>query len=324
MERNKILRDLANMSQKKEWKVLSGGDWSDTDFEEKITIVTFDGRIMTARPKFLEKRPGWKIRGKWLSCAGSKIAFWWTNLGVIEPPAVYSELYVMDVDGSNLKKICDVSVGNFISWSPTGDKIAFTKFLGHTEGTQIPRRSGSLLVIDLRTNKISTIIDSGVFDITSQAWSPDGRKIVFTTVESREGIERADEIRIIDVNQKTIKTIGTGWQATWSPDGHWIAYQRHGLGDYYIFNPKNDAQDLLIKNKASLTGALIRRRGPVVGPLIWSPDSHYLLYERTIPFIDAEGNWPHIMHLESKREVKLPTPTLSDISPAGSWGGRTQ
>jgi Tol biopolymer transport system component len=85
-----------------------------------------------------------------------------------------AEIWVMDADGSNPRRLTDRRGPNlFRSWSPDGTKIAFASFDGSNADIYVMNADGS----DLRR-----LTDDAAHE-DQPAWSPDGRQIAFT----REG-----------------------------------------------------------------------------------------------------------------------------------------
>ncbi|MBS1585090.1 MAG: PD40 domain-containing protein [Bacteroidetes bacterium] len=158
-------------------------------------------------------------------------------------------IYIMDGDGSHEKFLIK---GNVPTVSPDGKYVAYI----------VPRKSdetGDIYVanIEKRTGKklASTL---GCFPI----WSPTGDQIAFEYF--KHGI---DEIYLVDCQGKNVKKlVGHARNATWSPDGRFIAFSRSSsdtTADYDIYT-------IELKNKK------IRRitNTPGIGEKFsaWSPD----------------------------------------------------
>ena len=68
------------------------------------------------------------------------------------------------------------------------------------------------------------------------SWSPDGKRIAFTSSEDRGNVEGEDrQIYVIDVNGKNLRRLSNNhfaeWEPSWSPDGKRIAFvSRAGWG----------------------------------------------------------------------------------------------
>jgi len=97
----------------------------------------------------------------------------------------------------------------------------------------LDRRRTHLYVFDVAAKSL-TQITSGDFDDDDPAWSPDGTRIAFTSNRSLPDPDRAynSDIWIVAADNKdkgarltqVTSNPGDDSQATWSPDGKWIAY----------------------------------------------------------------------------------------------------
>ena len=175
-------------------------------------------------------------------------------------------------------------------------------------------------MFDLTTRTQRMLIESGVGGgggLTSYAWSPDDRKIVY------EGID--DDILIYNLDTGQSRTLVAKGQAegfpTWSPSGEWIAYMGADR-NYYRIHPDGSGQELLLeKFKPGWWNLLSWEMwtNPVTdisGPLIWSPDSRYLLYGRNAGQVGLQ-TMLYVVDLNSRHHVRLGE--INDDSPLGSW-----
>jgi hypothetical protein len=123
---------------------------------------------------------------------GSKIAFVSTRDGLTD-----TELYVMNVDGSNPVRLTDDGLDDGMpDWSPDGQRIAFTKSQG--AGIHIINRDG--------TNLVSIVTFSAW-----PAWSPDGSKLAFIQNDASNNFRGAVFISNTDGTNKI--------KVTNNPDG---------------------------------------------------------------------------------------------------------
>ncbi len=86
------------------------------------------------------------------------------------------ELYVMNADGSNVRRIFTHSGWNDIdpAWSPDGRHIAFAS------GVYVGERTvHDIWLVDALTGAAGTIARHTTWDLRNPAWSPDGGTIVF-------------------------------------------------------------------------------------------------------------------------------------------------
>ena len=128
-------------------------------------------------------------------------------------------------------------------------------------------------------------------------WSPDGRQMAFSGL----WVAQADgqEPRQIDQD---------GYAASWSPDGHYLAYLKTGA-DYAV--------SLQVADLASgVTREILSDPGLIARPL-WSPDGRSLLY--SVGFIG--GSW-YVIGLDGKERIDLTgdqTAYGAAWSPDGQW-----
>ena len=100
--------------------------------------------------------------------------------GLVQP--TYMELYICNIDGSNLKKITDLGSANWAPFfHPSGDKVIFSSN-HHKE-----KHDGfNLFIINLDGTGLEQITFDGVFDAFPM-FSPDGKKIVFSSNRNNNG-----------------------------------------------------------------------------------------------------------------------------------------
>ncbi|MEW6557436.1 MAG: hypothetical protein AB1349_08795 [Elusimicrobiota bacterium] len=116
------------------------------------------------------------------------------------------QLYIMDIDGTNLRKITYTGYNGSPCWSPIGDKIVFT------------RRAGSvfnILLYDIATQKEYQLTRNAGSN-EEPSFSPDGRHIVF--VSTRHGRAELFTMLANGEAQKPLLTISRdSTNPVWSP-----------------------------------------------------------------------------------------------------------
>ena len=145
------------------------------------------------------------------------------------PGAVWNiEIYVMDSDGKNRKRLTDSPKSNFgPSWSPDSQRIAFVSTRhGATE----------IYVMDADGKKQERLTNNGVAD-DDPSWSPDGQKIAFSSSLVFLGVDAQEgdyEIYVMDPdgNNRRMLTnnVVEDTHPSWSPDGQLIAYESWIVG----------------------------------------------------------------------------------------------
>jgi len=150
-----------------------------------------------------------------------------------DPPATGPEypprslgVYVMDSDGSNVQRLTEFET-TWGSWSPDGERIAFT---GHFDGIR------EIYVMDSDGSNVQRITHTPVREGGSFApeWSPDGQKIVFDS--TRDG---NFEIYVMDADGSNVQNLThndkTDARPAWSPDGQRIVFHSTRDGNFQIY-----------------------------------------------------------------------------------------
>jgi Tol biopolymer transport system component len=219
----------------------------------------------------------------------------------------YSNIYVINADGSNLISISDHSaLDGDPAWSPDSQKIAFDSavewdkvgFVSNSCGG----RSGICVMTIDNTNsiKLTSIKEDG----GNPSWSPDGKKIAFTTGwggNAEVFMMNADGTDLVNLTHG-----GSPWdhEPIWSPDGNKIAFTSYRDGNNEIYVMNADGTDLvdLTNNPADDDGT------------VWSPDSTKIAFvsgrdrNSEIYVVDADGS----------NLVRLTNNPANDYSPVWS------
>jgi len=126
------------------------------------------------------------------------------------------EIYLMNADGSGLKRLTDHPDGDIMpAWSPDGKYIAF---VSEREG------QADIWLMDADGGNLVRLTFNDAQDVYP-AWSPDGRQIAF-------GSDRDGNVEIYTMdgdgrNQRNLTNspFDENYPA-WSPDGNWLAFSR--------------------------------------------------------------------------------------------------
>ncbi len=265
--------------------------------------------------------------------------------GVSESKIVFSnnatgskELYTVDFDGDNLKRItADKSISMLPRWSPDGKEIIFTSFrsgnpdlyihsLGKATTRAVSTRKGlntsasfwpdgkqiavtlshegspSIYLVD-RSGKVLRRLTNMKGADTSPSVSPDGRKILFTS--DRPGWP---QIYIMDADGSNVTRLtekGYCDSPVWSPTGDKFAYSRgtdKGKHDIIV-------QDFATGNAFQITDNSGSNENPS-----FSPDGRYLVFTTT-------RNKKHELYLTSiDGSVQKKLADIPGESFTPSWG----
>lgn len=199
-----------------------------------------------------------------LSPDGSQIAF----AGISDAAPDTSALYVMNADGSNVKKLADAARYIYVlgpRWSPDGKRIAYYTFSPDGAGDNI-------YVVD-REGGTPKKIAGG----SQPAWSPDGSSVVYSKLES-ESRRGPPQVCAVDLKSGEYRTLAKGqlMELAFSPDGKHVAYlgdSGTGRWDVFVANADFSHPRRVTKSKETTTSPQ------------WSSDGRELYFSR----IDADA-----------------------------------
>jgi hypothetical protein len=141
------------------------------------------------------------------------------------------------------------------------------------------------MLMDLVERKPGLLLSTPMVP-TRPMWSPDSRKIMYSTVDSM--------IAVLDIETREQDTLWRGTKPAWSPDGQWVAY--YDRVPIFVRNVATGEKRLI----AARWNLNVARGGPVFlvheggEELVWSPDSRYLLYNARASY-DIQGTGTEYM-----------------------------
>lgn len=217
----------------------------------------------------------------------------------------YKELYLIDYDGGNLKRITsDKSINLLARWSPDGTEILYTTYrngnpdsyiysLEQGKSRAISVRKGlnscasfspngkeivltlsyqgapNLYLLDRQGKIVRRLTQIHAAD-TSPSFSPDGRRILFTS--DRPGWPQIYMMDVDGSNMKRLTESGYCDSPVWSPNGDKIAYSK---------GTESGQQDIVIQDL--MTGEILvltENAGKNENPS-FSPDGKFLVFTST-------------------------------------------
>ena len=189
------------------------------------------------------------------------------------------QIYVMNADGSHLKKLTDSRDNSNPDWSPDGGKIVFT-----VHPDWINDWVNHIAVMDADGKNRERLEDHA----SQPSWSPDGQQIAFVSWKHWPMGGGRNEIYVMDADgQGVIRKVthdeASKQNPSFSPDGLRIAYEAHHKGLHHIYVVGADGE-----NPMGLTQIQKTHFHPA-----WSPDGE------TIAYYDWDGNLSSTIHLMS-------------------------
>jgi Tol biopolymer transport system component len=194
----------------------------------------------------------------------------------------HHQLYVANVDGSNLRQVTDDPVGaSQGSWSPDGTKVVY---LGGWARLCCWHSPADLMVLDLATGTSTRVTTGRAKAFYEPFFSADVGTIVFTRYHYEDPSDQYDLWSIpVGGGHPTRVLEDAGYGASYSPDGTEILYQRtataFGLGNRcassYGVGWISDADGNLPRLLVPRAGEEPRGSSAAAG---WSPDGTRIAY----------------------------------------------
>jgi TolB protein len=197
------------------------------------------------------------------------------------------DIYVMNADGTGLRRLTRNRGSGFPLWSPNGKKIAFLR--GYPPGVWVMNADGS------GQRRLARV--PGV----PSAWSPEGRRLAFVSLAGAR--DRMSEIYVVNEDgsgqRRLTHNAVNEWTPRWSPDGKKILFARARSGtrgkvsDIYVINADGSGQRKLTE------------RG---NDARWSPDG------TKISFVtNRDGNKEiYVMNADGSEQVNVSQSALTD------------
>jgi TolB protein len=254
-------------------------------------------------------------------------------------PFLTAEIYLMNPDGTNPRRLTDNTAGDaFAALSPNGKKIAFDSNRNRLETE--PLNTADLFVMDTDGGE-QTLLTRG----SSAAWSPDSKNIAFHASASGLGApirtDPGSATTDSDIFVANVDDLITGVEqprnitnsadkidddADWSPTGQTVVYTAHYVGDEGPNYPRppfisNSAEIYVLNADGSgtptrLTDNDYEERGPD-----WSPDGTRIEFMCRIGGGSADFE-VCVMDADGSNLVQLTENTMPDLSANWSPDGQ--
>jgi Tol biopolymer transport system component len=203
-----------------------------------IPVMSADGSNLRHIPTDPNKTGSLNFFSAW-SADGTKLAF-----DSLDSPNAPSDIYAMDLDGSNQINLTNTSnySESHADFSPDGSRMCFSL------GSGGPKPPPGIYLTNADGSESTLLIEEG----GECDWSPDGTKITFGYFDlsgdtSDEGYGDG-EVAVINADGSGLMNL-TSNQAydgapDWSPDGTKITFESNREGDYDIYTMDADGSDV--------------------------------------------------------------------------------
>jgi Tol biopolymer transport system component len=234
---------------------------SERDGNDEIYTIDLESKVQLnlTKNKASDFSPTWSPDGKHIAFISDRDAILLdANQGLLT-----NNIYIMDADGSNTRKLTNGNKTNGYSglaWSPDGKKLAFSLSLF---SPYVGFFSNGINLMSLSDTSLTRLTFDQSTDQSRPKWSPDGNHIVYLVSASKlsniyvmnadgtDQVALSKDPSILDIDP------------SWSPDGKQIVFSSRRDGAYHIYTMNADDSS----NQRPVTNGSGEERLPVWLPM---------------------------------------------------------
>ena len=233
------------------------------------------------------------------------------------------EIYVMDADGDNQRRLTNNRDSDYApSWSSDGKRIAFMSNRDGHVNVIHGWPTSEIYVMDADGGNLQNLTNNPNDD-TSPSWSPDGKRIAFSSWDGKVINFVLDfEIYVMDADGGNLQNLTNNpnddRSPSWSPDGERIVFSSKRAGHFkskfgitseiYMMDADGGNQQRLTENQKNDWNPS------------WSPDGERIAFAS-----DRKGDFEnfeiYVMDADGGNQQKLTNNRGDDTSPSWSPDG---
>jgi len=203
-------------------------------------------------------------------------------------------VYIMDVDGGNVKNLVGLNNRAYMpSWSPDGLMVVFCADLEGWNGIWVTDAKGKnfLNLTPLRNSEES---DFPIWPV----WSPDGKKILYTSAQ-----DGRYDVNFLDIDYELVKQVVLNP----SPDNY-SGQSWSNTGDRKIVKSTLTASNMMAWNKnpfVKAKGKLTSQQSSYAGKASFSPDGKKVAYEADRKDVNTKIYDIYVLDVDGNNTINL-------------------